>query len=89
MQVDSLKETIYQGIVTKKSDNPGVADAIKKSGDKGKPGTTYTLAEKCGVKQPTVMHWLQESVSGERAVQIEQVTGVPRERIRPDLFKKK
>lgn len=38
------------------------------------------------VTKTTVRYWEMTGVSGERAVQIEKVVGIPRERLRPDLF---
>lgn len=51
-------------------------------------GGTYALAKLCGVAQPTVMKWIYTSCPAERAVQIEIKTGVQRELIRPDVFRK-
>jgi DNA-binding transcriptional regulator YdaS (Cro superfamily) len=62
--------------------NVGVQLAVDKAGG------TYALAERCAVSQPTVMKWVFTSCPPARAVQIEQETGVPREVIRPDIFKK-
>ena len=60
--------------------NSGVQLAIEVA------GTQEALAELCGVRQPSVYHWLYRSCPPVRAVQLENVTGVPRELIRPDLF---
>lgn len=46
----------------------------------------HKLAELLGVSQPTIHHYLYENCPPERAVEIERVTGVPREEIRPDIF---
>lgn len=62
--------------------NQGVLEAIRIT------GSQFALAELLGVSQPAVYHFLHENVSGERALQIEKVTGVPKEKIRPDLFTK-
>lgn len=65
-----------------KQRNTGVQLAIDKVGG------TYALAKLCNVAQPTVVKWALTSCPASRAVQIEQKTGVSREVIRPDLFKK-
>ncbi len=74
--------------MSKKSDkrNPGVLEAIKKTGTISRPGSTYTLAEICGVSQPTAWHWLHISIPVNRAIQIETLIGVSRKVIRPDVF---
>ncbi|RTL07348.1 hypothetical protein EKK58_02215 [Candidatus Dependentiae bacterium] len=67
----------------RKKQNHGVAEAVEKT------GSTRQLARLCGVTQPSVMKWLHTNCPAERAVQIENITGVPRESIRPDLWDKK
>lgn len=62
--------------------NQGVLDAIRAV------GSQFKLAELLDVSQPAVWHFLHEGISGERAIQIEKVTGVAKEKIRPDLFEK-
>lgn len=69
--------------------NDGIKEAIEASGECFNPkrnGSTKALAELCGVTQPAVMHWLYRQVPAHRAVQIELITGVSREKIRPDLY---
>ena len=46
------------------------------------------LARAVGVSQPSVWHWLHKSkrVPAEFVIPVETATGVPRERLRPDLF---
>lgn len=60
--------------------NAGVDEAIQVAGDQ------YKLADLLGVTQPAIQHFLFKKISAERAKQIERVTGVPREKIRPDIF---
>ena len=64
-----------------KNYNPGVAKAIEQAG-----GTYQALAEELGVTQQAVRKMLYVNCSAERALEIEEITGVPREEIRPDLF---
>jgi len=48
------------------------------------------LASAVGVKQPMVSRWLsgKDKIPPLRATQIEKLTGIPREEIRPDIFGK-
>lgn len=62
--------------------NPGVLAAIKKA------GSMSALAKLCKVKQPAVHYWLYAKIPAERAMQLEELTGVSRRKIRPDLYGK-
>jgi len=46
------------------------------------------LASAVGVKQPMISRWLsgKDKIPPLRATQIEKLTGIPREEIRPDIF---
>ena len=48
------------------------------------------LAVAVGVKQPVVSRWLsgKDDIPPLRAKQIAELTGIPREEIRPDIFGK-
>lgn len=48
------------------------------------PGLLSWLAPRLGVSQPNLSQWTQ--VPAERARDIEQVTGIPRHLLRPDLW---
>lgn len=61
--------------------NFGVAEAIKSVGSQSE------LARKMKVEQPAVHHWLYYSCPPERALEIEQLCGVPREKTCPEIFK--
>jgi len=63
--------------------NAGVQEAIDRIGSQSE------LAELCDVAQPSVFHWLMRQCPANRAVQLEEITGVNRSLIRPDLFKRK
>lgn len=72
-----------QGIMC---DNP-ISEAIILAGGVGK------LATKLGVKHPAVIRWRSlwdegrvDAIPANRAVQIEDATGVSRSRCRPDLW---
>lgn len=58
--------------------DPGLAEAFRSVG-----GVTE-LARRLGIAQPSVSNWIR--VPAERVVAVERETGVPRSRLRPDLF---
>ncbi len=58
--------------------NDGLVEAIKQAG-----GIT-ALARSIGIKPPSVAEWRR--VPAARVIAVENATGVPRERLRPDLF---
>ncbi len=58
----------------------GINKAIKKAGGRRQ------LAEALGVKRQHVEYWLKSGVPPKRAVQIEQVTGVKRKELCPELY---
>jgi DNA-binding transcriptional regulator YdaS (Cro superfamily) len=49
-------------------------------------GTRYALAKALGVEPSTVQRW--QRIPAERVVEVERVTGVPREQLRPDLYRR-
>lgn len=61
-------------------DNAGVLEAIKVAGSQSK------LAELLGIDQPLIAYYLKTQVPAKRAIQIEEVTGVSKKKIRPDLW---
>lgn len=69
-----------------KAQNPGILEAVKRSGTSERPGSTHTLAALLGVKQPTVMYWLDVAVPIRRAIQIEEALGVSRRLTCPEFF---
>lgn len=66
--------------------NPGIVEAIARSGKDGKNGSLEKLARKAEVSFGAVSRWMYVNCPAERAIQVEQLTGVHRSRIRPDLF---
>jgi DNA-binding transcriptional regulator YdaS (Cro superfamily) len=48
-------------------------------------GGIRPLARLLGITHATILHW--EKVPGDRVVDIERVTGIARERLRPDLYR--
>jgi TorA maturation chaperone TorD len=57
---------------------PGLEEAIRAAGG------VSELARRLGIAQPSVSNW--ERVPAERVASVEDVTGVDRARLRPDLF---
>lgn len=51
-------------------------------------GSQTALAEKIGVKQQTVSHWVRKfkKASPVYALKIEKATGVPRHELAPDMY---
>lgn len=62
--------------------NPAIMLAISKV------GTSYALANLLGCTQGNIMHLLYRHVPAKRAKQIEELLGIPREDLNPNLFKK-
>jgi hypothetical protein len=48
-------------------------------------GTRYRLAMLLGIRPASVLKWWR--VPSDRIVQVERVTGIPREKLRPDLYR--
>lgn len=48
-------------------------------------GTVAELARSLGITRAAIAQW--DKIPAERVVEIERVTGVPREELRPDLFR--
>lgn len=46
------------------------------------------LANAMGVNKSTVSRWGSKKLPAERAIEIEAAVGIPREHLRPDLFRK-
>lgn len=53
---------------------------------RAKRGRLAEVAHGLGLTRAAVVKWQQ--VPAERVVQIERITGIPREKLRPDLFRK-
>jgi DNA-binding transcriptional regulator YdaS (Cro superfamily) len=49
-------------------------------------GSIRAFARKLGVTPPAVMEWRR--VPAHRILQVEAVTGIPREQLRPDLYRR-
>jgi DNA-binding transcriptional regulator YdaS (Cro superfamily) len=60
--------------------NPGVMKAIELA------GTQRKLAALMQVEQPAVYHWLYKSCPPERALELEDKFGVPKEMTCPEIF---
>lgn len=58
--------------------NEGLAEAIRAAGG------VSELARRIGIAQPSVSNW--DRVPADRVASVEAATGVPRQKLRPDLF---
>ena len=57
------------------------------SRERGGPGySQQTLADELGVRQASVSRWVYGRVPAERVLAVEAATGVPRQKLRPDLY---
>lgn len=45
------------------------------------------LADKLGVNKATVTRWHQNKVPAERVLDVARITGIPKEVLRPDLYR--
>ncbi|MFA5941381.1 MAG: Cro/CI family transcriptional regulator [Sinimarinibacterium sp.] len=60
-----------------------IGDALEKGGGVG------AVAKALGISDEAVRLWrARGKVPAERVVDVERLTGVPRERLRPDLYRK-
>jgi DNA-binding transcriptional regulator YdaS (Cro superfamily) len=48
-------------------------------------GTRYQLAKLLGLKPASIQGW--DRIPYERIVEVEKITGVPREELRPELYR--
>jgi hypothetical protein len=48
--------------------------------------TQQAIAERIGVGRATVCKWQRRRLPAERVAAVEEVTGIPRHLLRPDLF---
>ena len=48
-------------------------------------GTRYRLAMLLGIRPTSLLKWWR--VPSGRIIQVERVTGIPREKLRPDLYR--
>jgi len=63
--------------------NKGIEEAIQRE------GSEKDLGKKLGVSQPAISYYLHHNCPALVAIKIEQITGVSRKKIRPDLFTQK
>jgi len=45
------------------------------------------LANLMGVRQPTISRWAKGRVPAERVLKVSELTGIPPEELRPDVFR--
>ena len=48
--------------------------------------TQAALAKDLGVQSPAVCKWERGRIPAERVLDVERATGIPRHRLRPDLY---
>ncbi len=58
---------------------------LRKYLDEGR-GRGVALAQECGVTPGAVTQWAASQVPAERMFKVSTVTGIPIEKLRPDLF---
>ena len=67
--------------VTRRAEpNPGILEAIEKAEGQ------HQLAKMMGVRQPAVSYWLHVACPIERAIEIEEMLGVSRRKICPEVY---
>lgn len=62
--------------------NDGLLEAIERAGG------MRELGELLGVTYQAIQYWKRAGAPADRIVAIEKVTGVDRERLRPDLYRR-
>lgn len=53
----------------------------------GKGMNIPALADRLGLNKTSVWRWNEKRVPIDRVAEVERVTGIPREHLRPDVFK--
>lgn len=48
--------------------------------------TLEDIGDALGVNKSTVLRWEQDRIPAERVIDVERATGIPRAKLRPDLF---
>ena len=48
--------------------------------------TQAALAEALGVQPPALCKWERGRIPAERVLEVERATGIPRQRLRPDIY---
>jgi DNA-binding transcriptional regulator YdaS (Cro superfamily) len=67
--------------MTNKDSGLALAEAIDRAG-----GSQAALGKLIGVTQQTISNWLKSKTAAEYVLAIERATGVPRHRLRPDIY---
>lgn len=62
-----------------------LSEVIKKSGDNGEEGRLADLSRKLGISHNAIINWTQIPIG--RVEAISKITGIPEERLRPDVYK--
>ena len=53
---------------------------------RAEPGLMLRMAEELGITRWAVVKW--KHVPAHRIIDVERITGIPREKLRPDLYRK-
>ena len=57
---------------------------MENKGDQQTPGAAYHIAKALGISKQAVFHW--ERVPEKHVIDVEEITGIPRHVLRPDLY---
>ena len=77
----ALDHTLRPALQCIMADKTGLQDAIEAAGG------ASALADQLGVTYQAIWYWMRDGkVPIARVVEVERITGVPRERLRPDFF---
>jgi len=49
-------------------------------------GLSAHVAREAGVKRAAVSKWSKRGIPAERVLDVERITGIPREQLRPDIY---
>lgn len=70
--------------MTEPAQTPGPANVIDEAANI--IGSQKALAEKLGVSEQAISKMKRTRIAAERVLDFERITGIPRSRLRPDLY---
>ena len=65
--------------------DPIIEWMMQDTGSGQRPGRLALLAKELGVSKSAIYQW--ETTPINRVLEVERITGIPREKLRPDFFK--
>jgi Bacterial toxin YdaS len=77
--IENLEAQLAKAKDKRAPKDSGLRAAIKAA------GTRYRLAKLLGVSPSSVLRWTR--IPADRVVEVERVTDIPREQLRPDLYR--